>query len=87
MIPIKHLAHKIAFTWLILLTATMVYLQGERYKEESLNDLEITRLSVQSGYNTRTIEQMLGREGTIKSAEAYNRWHGKRKTIKNLRTP
>ena len=72
MIPIKHLAHKIAFTWLILLTATVVYLQGERYKEESLNDLEITRLSVQTGYNTRTIEQMLGREGTIKAAEAYS---------------
>lgn len=72
MIPIKYLAHKITFTWLILLTATMVYLYGEKYKEDNLNDLEITRLSVQAGYNTRTIEQMLGREETIKSAEAYS---------------
>lgn len=54
---VEHLAHKIAFAWLILLTATTTCLYTREYAEKRLYKLQLSDLVRQTDYNTNMLEQ------------------------------
>ncbi len=54
---IRHLSHKIAFTWLTLLTATTMCLYTREYADKKLYELQLSNLVRQVDYNTNMLEQ------------------------------
>ena len=82
--PAKHLAHKIAFAWMILLTATTTCLYTKEYAEKRLYKLQSSNLIRQTDYNTSMIEQQSSEIFILRSVimKLYMK-----KTVKKLKNP